>query len=58
MLMRVLDPKPRRNGKCASRGCKRIVPPVARIHADPFCSTECARKWHEVKQREHPTARC
>jgi hypothetical protein len=36
------DPPVRGDGSCV---CGRERPPVAVKHADPFCSTECARRW-------------
>jgi hypothetical protein len=37
------DPPVRDDGCCAI--CGRELSPVAVKHADPFCSTECARRW-------------
>ena len=38
------DPSRRRDGRCSSCGNER--PEVAVKNGDPFCSTGCARGWH------------
>lgn len=43
------DPKPKRNGGCAS--CGKARPEVAVKHDDPFCSASCARDWHRVEKK-------
>jgi hypothetical protein len=39
------DPAQRRDGCCAN--CRGDRPEVAVKNGDPFCSTGCARAWHE-----------
>lgn len=39
------DPPVRRDGRC--RGCGGERPEGAFKHVDPFCSTACARGWHD-----------
>jgi hypothetical protein len=48
-----LDPPLARDGTCATCGGRRSfkgLRPLYRAPAkdDPFCSTECARRWHGV----------
>lgn len=48
------EPKPRRDGRCARAGCaKKVVRSKAvrryagdQIDREPFCSTECCRRYH------------
>lgn len=42
------DPRPRKDGRCARKGCKKQVPKIALLHNDPFCSSTCASAWHEI----------
>jgi hypothetical protein len=51
------DPRRRKNGTCAHRGCKRHLPEITSRHRryagdalllDPFCSTECCKEYHGV----------
>jgi len=50
------DPPVRRDGKCAECGKPRY-PGRSRKYGkgaadlDPFCSTNCARKWHDVEDQ-------
>ena len=50
------DPPVRRDGRCAECGKPRY-PGRSRKYGkgaadlDPFCSTNCARKWHDVKDQ-------
>jgi hypothetical protein len=51
----IKDPPVRHDGKCSMPGCGKIRKPPTGKYAtradfeiDPFCSTECARKWHGV----------
>jgi hypothetical protein len=37
------DPPMRKDGRC--RQCRKPLPPVAVKNLDPFCRTDCARKW-------------
>jgi hypothetical protein len=46
--VRLPDPEPR-HGRCAV--CYRARPPLAKLHDDPFCSTDCARAWHTPQRR-------
>jgi hypothetical protein len=39
------DPSGRRDGRCSCCGGER--PEVAVKNGDPFCSTGCARRWHD-----------
>jgi hypothetical protein len=39
------DPPRRGDGCCVN--CRRGRPEVAVKHGDPFCSTGCARTWHD-----------
>jgi len=39
------DPRIPKDGRCAVCGKER--PMIAVIHKDPFCSTSCARAWHD-----------
>lgn len=52
------DPQVRKDGRCARRGCgKRLTLPKkhhssisgAVYEREPFCSTECAKRYHGVK---------
>jgi hypothetical protein len=40
-----VDPPQRRDGRCAS--CRDSRPEIAVRNGDPFCSTRCARFWHD-----------
>jgi hypothetical protein len=49
------DPKVRPDGKCANPGCDNMRKPErsrrygkAAAELDPFCSTVCAKAWHDV----------
>ena len=47
----ISDPPVRRDGRCARQGCAKRKPGPSRyagdaITRDPFCSTECARRFH------------
>jgi hypothetical protein len=39
------DPRERKDGCCVN--CRGSRPEVAIKSADPFCSTRCARTWHD-----------
>src|SRR5262249_52494882 len=39
------DPPQRRDGYCVNCGSSR--PEIAIKNGDPFCSTQCARDWHD-----------
>jgi hypothetical protein len=39
------DPPDRKDGRCAH--CRGERPEVAVKNGDPFCSTACARGWHD-----------
>jgi endogenous inhibitor of DNA gyrase (YacG/DUF329 family) len=39
------DPPERDDGRCAK--CGGTLPEVAVKNDDPFCSTPCARSWHD-----------
>lgn len=51
------DPRVRKDGLCAEPSCRkpRRITKQSRKYAgdavvlDPFCSTECCRKWHGVE---------
>ena len=53
-LSRPREPKPRKDGRCARKGCENTVvialvkgvPEQQRI--DPFCSTSCAKEYFKV----------
>lgn len=53
------DPQPQVDGKCALRGCRKPVPPIAVKEGDSFCSADCCKTYHGVKsmfaQGEGPT---
>jgi len=40
-----IDPSRRKDGRCAQ--CRGERPEVAVKNQDPFCSTTCARDWHD-----------
>lgn len=51
------DPKPRRGGLCARKGCKKnaslgIRTADGMITNDPFCSTQCAKVYFGVITEE------
>jgi hypothetical protein len=48
------DPATRRDGRCPC--CGRERPEVAVKNDDPFCSTGCARSWHEVASSSPSTS--
>jgi hypothetical protein len=41
----LVDPSRRRDGRCVI--CRSSRPEFAVKHGDPFCSTRCARIWHD-----------
>jgi hypothetical protein len=47
------DPPPRRDGHCPCCGSER--PDVAVKNGDPFCSTGCARGWHDQLANPSPS---
>lgn len=49
------DPSPRRDGRCPCCGSER--PDVAVENGDSFCSTGCARGWHDQLATPQPTSR-
>ena len=49
------DPSPRRDGRCPCCGSER--PDVAVKNGDPFCSTGCARGWHDQLATPEPINR-
>ena len=42
------DPQPRRNGRCARKGCRNKLPMLALKDRDAFCSNSCASAYHGV----------
>lgn len=40
------DPLVRDDHRCARWGCRKPLPKLAIVHADPFCSCECCRIYH------------
>lgn len=49
------DPPERRDGRCVN--CRGSRPEVAAKNGDPFCSTLCARAWHDQLTGK-PSAGC
>jgi hypothetical protein len=47
------DPSRRRDGRCS--GCGGERPEVAVKNGDPFCSTGCARGWHDQLANPSPS---
>jgi hypothetical protein len=47
------DPSRRRDGRCS--GCGGERPEVAVKNGDPFCSTSCARGWHNQLANPSPS---
>ena len=45
------DPQIRKDGRCSV--CRKPRPEVAVKHFDPFCSSDCAKRWHKV---DHSTS--
>lgn len=43
------DPPVRADGLCVVSTCTRVVPALALLHLDPFCSTGCCRAWYGVE---------
>ena len=43
------DPKPRDDGRCIGVDCNRMLPRIAKLHDDPFCSTVCCRNYYEAQ---------
>lgn len=56
------DPKPRRGGLCARKGCKNqatigAIAADKTIIIDPFCSTQCAKVfWGVITEEERAKA--
>ena len=42
------DPKMRADGTCAREGCSKPLPELALAEGDPFHSSLCCRKYHDV----------
>lgn len=42
------DPRPRRDGLCALRTCRKPVGKRAKAHGDPFHTSLCCRQYHGV----------
>lgn len=53
------DPKRKRGGRCAQCGgpIQIVERPGIDYGLDPFCSSECCKKWHGVKVPGGPNPR-